>query len=63
MYFAEFSPQLVLKQVILGARYNSPTDELIQLVRRCSRATKVIKARLASRTFRVVRDREVRFVV
>jgi hypothetical protein len=63
MYFAEFSPQLMLKHVILGARHDAATEELIQLVRGRSGAIGLTKARLAFRSFRVVRDRAARFLV
>jgi len=56
-YFKEFGADLVLKQVIVGPRYASPTTNIAALARACGPGVSLIRARLAFGTFRVVPDR------
>lgn len=56
LYFLEFSPDLVLREVIVGPLCETPLDVVRALVEKVSPTAKLIKARLAFKSFRVVKD-------
>lgn len=58
-YFAKFSDDLSLKEVIFGPRFEGPTTEIAHFVRPRFPGVTLIKARLAFGTFRVVRNKSV----
>ena len=58
-YFAEFSGDFSLKEVIFGHRFEGPTTEIAQSVRPRFPGVTFIKARLAFKSFRVVRNKSV----
>jgi hypothetical protein len=55
-YFVTFDHNVMLREVILGARCELPIDRLRQLVTGFQPAVSVTKARIAFRSFRVVID-------
>lgn len=63
LYFADFQPKLRLQQVILGPRFAESTQELLELIKGFGKQVSIIQSRLAFRSFRVIRNRAVRFAV
>jgi hypothetical protein len=59
LYFKEFSDKLVLREVILGPRCAVTKTQITKLLGSHSEGVRVIKARLAFKTFRVVHNRAV----
>jgi hypothetical protein len=57
LYFANFSENLKLNQVIVGARSNKTRSEIADALGTKNKDIEVFKARLAYKTFRVVRNR------
>jgi hypothetical protein len=57
MYFYPFGPELTLREVILGPRCVVPNSEVSAALESAAASTRVIKARLAFNSFRVVTDR------
>lgn len=57
MYFKEFCEDIVLKQIILGARCRVTKTELNAYINRYDSSIKVIKARLAFKSFRIVENK------
>lgn len=53
-YFYGFSPDLVLREVILGPRCELPIASVRAIVERCRPSVDVLKSRIAFRSFRVV---------
>jgi len=60
LYFADFSNTLSLKQVIVGAESAITRQELRDALGNLADSVEVFKARLAFRTFKVVRQRDER---
>lgn len=58
-FFAEFSTDLSLKEVIFGPRFEGATAEVAKTVRTRFPEVTLIKARLAFKTFRVVPNESV----
>jgi hypothetical protein len=56
-YFKDFDGTLVLREVILGARFAGKVADVTTLAHACGPGVSVIKARLAFQTFRVVRNK------
>lgn len=56
MQFVDFGDNLQLREVILGPRCDLPIEKMRALAEFSAAGTKVVKARLALRTFRVVPD-------
>ncbi len=57
LYFADFSPRLRLTQVIAGARSNIARSEIAAVLGTLAPEVRVFKARLAFKSFTVVRNR------
>jgi hypothetical protein len=57
LYFADFGPNLSLREVILGPRCEVPIAAVRSLVTQAIPTVSVIKARLAFKSFSVVQDR------
>lgn len=60
LYFFDFSPELVLKEVVIGVRSNLPLGNVLAAVDARDRPVQVKKARLAFRSFRIIQNRSVR---
>lgn len=60
MYFKDFGSDLHLVEVILGPKCELPIDRIRELLFSAHPQAKVLKARMAFRTFRVVEDRSFR---
>ena len=58
LYFADFSDRLALKEVVVGANAAVSRAELIAALGDLARALRIIKARLAFKTFNVVHQRK-----
>lgn len=58
LYFAEFSDKLKLVQVIVGSRSNLSRSEIDDALGDLAKDVDVFKARLAFRSFRVVRNKD-----
>jgi hypothetical protein len=63
LYFAEFSDKLSLKQVIVGAESTVTRQELAAALSDLAQTVEAFKARLAFRSFRVVRQQNPRLWV
>ena len=57
LYFKEFGEDLTLREVILGARWESKTEEIGVCLRKYPKGVRVIQARLAFRSFRIVQNK------
>jgi Protein of unknown function (DUF2971) len=57
-YFANFSEELLLKEVIVGACSNTSRETLNQALGNIASEVNIIKARLAFKTFKVVRQKD-----
>jgi hypothetical protein len=55
-YFKDFSEDTVLKEVILGVRCKTSKGQIKRLVSSYASSTRIVKARLAFHTFRVVEN-------
>jgi len=60
LFFRDFSEDLRLMEVILGPRCQLPVDRIRSLLQTALPHVKVLKARMAFRTFRVIEDRTFR---
>lgn len=60
MYFKDFGDDLRLAEVILGPKCELPIDRVRDMLSSAHPQAKVVKARMAFRTFRVVEDRTFR---
>jgi hypothetical protein len=58
MYFYEFGKDVVLKEIIVGARSTLTRPALAKLLSKDEATPRIIKARLAFNTFTVVSNRE-----
>ena len=58
LYFAEFSPDLALKEVIVGARSELTKSQLTEALGSMASEVSLTKARLAFSTFSVVKQRK-----
>ena len=59
-YFVDFSDDLMLREIIVGATSALSRAKLQDALREMSQEVKLMKARLAFRSFRVVRQRDDR---
>lgn len=59
-YFADFSPDLALQEVILGMRCEIPIERVRQLLGAESDSVKIIRAGMALRSFKLIEDRRFR---
>jgi hypothetical protein len=59
LYFADFSPELEFKEVIVGHRSDVTCAEVEKVLGTAAKEVSVFKARLAFKTFKVVRQRRV----
>jgi hypothetical protein len=59
-YFVDFSPELHLREVILGMRCDLSMKRVRQLLGVDSDSVKVLKAGMAKRSFRLIEDRQFR---
>jgi hypothetical protein len=57
MYFHDFSKNLQLREVVLGPRCGLPISRVRSLVAGSTPAVKVLKARIAFSSFRVVKHK------
>jgi len=60
MYFKDFSNDFALAEVILGPRCELPIERIRALLALTQPGAKILKARMAFRTFRVTEDRSYR---
>ena len=60
LHFLEFSPQLALKEVIVGLNCEVPLSSIRHLLREDLDSVRVKKAGLALRVFKVIEDRRAR---
>jgi len=60
MYFQDFNSSLRLAEVILGPKCEIPIDRVRMMLGSIRPIVKVLKARMAFRTFRVIEDRSFR---
>lgn len=58
-YYVPFGPNLVLREIIVGARCAQPVKSFRQLVKPVEKSVKIIKARPAFETFTMVRQHRV----
>ena len=56
----DFSPDLNLREVIIGMRCELPMERVRQLLGNESASIKVMKAGMALRSFKVIEDRQFR---
>jgi hypothetical protein len=56
-YFYPFSPNLVLRELILGPRCELPIDGIRNIVARCEPSVTVLKSRIAFTRFKVVESK------
>lgn len=62
LYYVDFGPDMVLREIIVGARCTKPVGEFAKLVKASNKVLKsvtIIKARPAFQTFTMVRQRRV----
>lgn len=57
IYFLEFSPDLLLREVILGSRCDLPINAIKKLTGKFSQTVNVIRSKIAFREFSVVKNR------
>lgn len=57
LFFAEFGNELRLKEVIVGVRSTLSRRQVVAAISGQDKSVKMVKARLAFKTFRVVRQR------
>ena len=60
LHFVDFSPDLNLREVIIGMRCELPMERVRQLLGNESASIKVMKAGMALRSFKVIEDRQFR---
>lgn len=58
-YYLDFGPDLVLREVILGSRCTLNSQDVAKAVRKPAARVKIIKARAAFDSFRIIRQRKV----
>jgi Protein of unknown function (DUF2971) len=56
LYFYDFSPQLVLTEVILGPRCELPVDRVERLIHETNQKANVHRARIAFQSFKVIKS-------
>jgi len=56
-YFKEFGEDLTLREVVLGARWEGETEEIVVRLRKYPKGIRLIQARLAFRSFRIVENK------
>ena len=54
MYFCDFSSDIRLTEIILGPRCEMPNEKIEAMIRAMGLYVKVIKSRIAFRSFRVI---------
>ena len=59
LYYVDFGPDLVLREVILGSRCKLKLQELADMIRKADGRVDIVKARPAFDLFRIVGDPEV----
>ena len=61
-YYVDFEPQLILCEVIVGARNQTPVGQVAKLVKGLSHQVQVPKARPAFREFAMIRNEAVKAI-
>jgi hypothetical protein len=60
MYFKNFGPDLALAEVVIGPKCDLPIDRVRAMVDSAHPGVRVVKARMAYRSFHVIEDRSFR---